>query len=291
VGALAIRPGSRRGRVRSPAPYGRGAATRLVFAGAIVFLYVPIVLLAVFSFNDSKRNVVWRGFTTEYYGKALRNADIVDSFVNSLVVAAASTALAVPLGAALALLLWRFSFRGKAALEGAAALPIVMPEICVGISLLIFFNRLGWPNDLPWPLSLGNIVLAHATFSFPFAALVARARLSGFNLELEQAARDLGATRAQSLRHVLLPHMRPGLVAGGLLAFTLSLDDFVITFFTAGPETVTFPIKIYSLLRFGITPDINAASTLLVVLTAGLAAAATLLQGRLRRGAAGGAAT
>ena len=273
-------------KLREPFAYASKPGFRLFFLATLVFLYAPIILLMVFSFNDSKRNIVWRGFTTKYYAKAWDNSSLTEAFTNSLLIAFASTLVSLVLGTLLAILLWRFRFRGKSLIEALSALPIVMPEICVGIALLVFFNRIGWPNDLPWPFNLSKIVLAHITFTFPFVMLVLRARLVGFNPELEQAARDLGASPAQALRHILIPYLRPGLVAGGLLALTLSLDDFVITFFTAGPDSVTFPIKIYSLLRRGISPDINAASTILILLTLLLAGLGVWWQTRLQRASA-----
>ncbi|MGR4001351.1 MAG: ABC transporter permease [Alphaproteobacteria bacterium] len=270
-------------RLREPFSYARHPGFVFFFALTILFLYLPIIVLVVFSFNDSRRNIVWRGFTWDYYGKAIGNNDLMQSFANSILIALFSTAISLTLGALLAVLLWRFRFVGKPVVEALSALPIVMPEICVGISLLVFFSAIGWPTNLPWPLNLSNIILAHVTFTFPFVMLVVRARLVGFNLELEQAARDLGASGGQAFRHILIPYMRPGLVAGGLLAITLSLDDFVITFFTAGPESSTFPIKIYSLLKRGVSPDINAASTMLIVLTVVLASLGLFLQARGQR--------
>ena len=162
------------------------------------------------------------------------------------------------------------------------ALPIVIPEICMGVAMLAFFSRIGWPTDLPWPLNLSAITIAHVSFSFPFVAVVVRARLEGFNRELSEAAQDLGATEWQVFRDVMVPFMRPGLVAGALLAFTLSLDDFVITFFTSGPDTVTFPVKVYSMVRFSVTPEVNAASTVLIALTVILTVLALWLQSRAK---------
>ena len=133
--------------------------------------------------------------------------------------------------------------------------------------MLAFFSRIGWPSSLPWPLNLGAITIAHISFSFPFVTVVVRARLESFNRELEEAAKDLGAGEWQAFKDILIPHMRPGLIAGALLAFTLSLDDFVITFFTSGPDTITFPIKIYSMIRFSVTPEVNAASAVLIAIT------------------------
>lgn len=263
-----------------PLEYARRWPLRLIFLGSIIFLYVPILTLIVFSFNDSRRNIVWRGFTTKYYEKAIGNEGLIEAFTNSLTIAFISTFFAVVLGAMVAVLLWRFRFPLKAPLEGAMALPIVIPEICMGVAMLAFFARFGWPTGLPWPLNLGAITIAHISFSFPFAAMVIRARLVNFNRELEEAAKDLGASEWETFRDVLIPHMKPGLLAGGLLAFTLSLDDFVITFFTSGPDTVTFPVKVYSMVRFSVTPEVNAASTVLIVITIVLTSIGMWYQGR-----------
>ena len=176
-------------------------------------------------------------------------------------------------------MLWRFSFPFKGAVEGTMTMPIIVPEICMGVAMLIFFARVGWPTDLVWPMNLSSIIVAHITFCFPFVAMVVRSRLASFNKEEEEAAKDLGASEWQTFRDVLIPHMKPGLIAGALLAFTLSLDDFVITFFTSGPNTVTFPVKVYSMLRFSVTPEVNAASTMLILLTIILTAAALKIQG------------
>jgi spermidine/putrescine transport system permease protein len=245
-----------------------------------IFLYAPLLTLMAFSFNDSKRNIVWKGFTLKYYDKVLHDESLIAAFGNSLTIAAISTLISVILGAMAALLLWRFRFRGKAVLDGAMALPIVVPEICMGVAMLVFFAKImPWPSGLPWPLNLGAIIISHVSFSFPFVAVVVRARLASFNRELEEAAKDLGAGEFLTIRDVLIPHMQPSLIAGALLAFTLSLDDFVITFFTSGPDTVTFPVKVYSMVRFSVTPEVNAASTILIVFTVALTALAIRLQG------------
>ena len=263
-----------------PLEYLRRWPLQLWLAGVGIFLYAPLVALMVFSFNDSRRNIVWQGFTLKYYEKALNNASLIEAFVNSLTIAAVSTFLSLILGALAALALWRFRFPGKAGFDGALALPIVAPEICLGVAMLVFFAKvLPWPQGLPWPMNLGAIIIAHVSFSFPFVAVVVRARMASFNRELEEAARDLGASEWRTLKDVILPHMAPSLIAGAFLAFTLSLDDFVITFFTSGPDTVTFPVKVYSMVRFSVTPEVNAASTLLIVLTVVLTAIALKVQG------------
>jgi spermidine/putrescine transport system permease protein len=253
---------------------------RLWLIGVALFLYVPLISLMVFSFNDSKRTTVWRGFTLDWYAKLFHDADLLLAFGNSLSIALVSTVISLILGTLVALLLWRFRFPFKPAFEGAIALPIIVPEICLGVAFLVFFTTvLPWPTELPWPFNLGAIIIAHVSFSFSFVALVVRARLASFNTDFAEAARDLGAGEWRIFADILLPHMRPGLIAGALLAFTLSLDDFVITFFTSGPDTITFPIKVYAMVRFSVTPEVNAASTLLIVLTAGLTAIALRLQG------------
>ncbi|PTS87532.1 MULTISPECIES: ABC transporter permease [unclassified Caulobacter] len=263
-----------------PLEYLRRWQMQAWLAAVFIFLYAPLIALMAFSFNDSRRNIVWKGFTLKYYEKALNNDGLIEAFGNSLTIAAVSTVLSVALGAMIALALWRFRFPGKPAVDGALALPIVVPEICMGVAMLVFFAKvLPWPQGLGWPLNLGAIIIAHVSFSFPFVAVVVRARMSSFNREMEEAARDLGAGEFRTIRDVILPHMAPSLVAGALLAFTLSLDDFVITFFTAGPDTVTFPVKVYSMVRFSVTPEVNAASTILIVLTVILTAVALKLQG------------
>lgn len=252
----------------APLEYNRKWPMRLWLFGVFFFLYAPLLALMAFSFNDSKRTIVWRGFTFDHYRKLFNNDELMLAFANSITIAFVTTIISVVLGALAAVMLWRFRFRFKGVIEGALALPIVVPEICMGVAMLVFFSRvMPWPNDLPWPFSLGAIIIAHVSFCFPFVTMVVRARLASFNKEQEEAARDLGASDWQAFRDVLLPHMKPALIAGALLAFTLSLDDFVITFFTSGPNTVTFPVKVYSMVRFSVTPEVNAASTMLIVLT------------------------
>lgn len=263
-----------------PLDYSRRFWLRATVGVTLFFLYAPIVGLIAFSFNDSRRNIVWRGFTTDYYVKLFNNELLMLAFGNSLTIAIFCTIFSTFLGALTAYVLWRFRFRGKAIYEGGMALPIVIPEICMGVAMMVFFARVGWPTGLPWPFNLSAITIAHIAFSFPFAAIVIRARLESFNRELAECARDLGASEFQVFRDVVVPHMKPGLIAGALLAFTLSLDDFVITFFTSGPDTVTFPVKIYSMVRFSVTPEVNAASTVLILLTLVVTAFALRMQNR-----------
>ena len=262
--AETLKPGS------GPLDYGNRLWLKILFAAIFFALYAPIFTLIAFSFNTDKRGIVWRGFTLDNYVKAWNNADLQEALLNSLMIAFIATIIATIIGSMVALFLWRFRFPFKAGYEGLMALPIVIPEICMGVSLLLFFINTGmmaWSVGLPWPLNLINIIIAHVAFCFPFVAVVVRSRLVGFNRQLEEASKDLGASEWQTFWNVIVPFMMPGLVAGALLAFTLSLDDFVITFFTSGPETVTFPVKVYSLVRRGVSPEINAASTALIVIT------------------------
>jgi len=253
---------------------------RAWLVGVYLFLYAPLVALVVFSFNNSRRNIVWKGFTFDYYVQAVQDQDLLQAFVNSLVIALVCTLVSVALGALGAVALWRFRFPGKTLFEGGVTLPIVAPEICMGVAMLVFFSRiLPWPDDLPWPLDLGAITIAHIAFCFPLVIVVVRARLASFNREQEEAARDLGASELQTFFDVLVPHMQPALLAGGLLAFTTSLDDFVITFFTSGPDTETFPVQVYSMVRFSVTPEVNAASTILIIITVALTVLAVRMQG------------
>jgi spermidine/putrescine transport system permease protein len=265
---------------RGPLDYAGRWSLRLWIAGVMLFLYLPLASLVLFSFNDSKRTIRWEGFTLDWYAKMAGDDALISAFANSLTIAAISTLLSVVLGAMSAIALWRFRFPGKGAFDGVITLPIVVPEICMGVAMMVFFGTIApWPRDLVWPFDLGAITIAHVTFSFPFVTVVVRARLASFNREMEEAARDLGASELRALRDVLLPHIRPALVSGALLAFTLSLDDFVITFFTAGPNTVTFPVKVYSMVRFSVTPEVNAASSVLMAITIALTLIGLRLQG------------
>jgi len=253
-----------------PLDYGNRLWLKILFAATFTALYAPIFTMIAFSFNTDKRGVIWRGFTWDNYVKAWNNSDLQEAMLNSLSIAFISTIIATIIGTMVALVLWRFRFPFKAGYEGLMALPIVIPEICMGVSLVLFFTKSGmmaWSVGMPWPLNLINIIIAHVAFCFPFVAVVVRSRLVGFNRQFEEASKDLGASEWQTFWNVIVPFMMPGLVAGALLAFTLSLDDFVITYFTSGPETVTFPVKVYSLVRRGVSPEINAASTVLILIT------------------------
>jgi spermidine/putrescine transport system permease protein len=264
-----------------PLDYARRRSIQLLLAAIFVFLYFPIVALIAFSFNNSRRNVTWQGFTFNYYVKAFHNASLHEAFLNSMIVGSVSTLVSTVFGAMLGLALYRFRFRAKGLVDGWVSLPIVIPEICMGVAMLAFFAATGFHlGPINLELGLRTITISHIAFSIPFVAVVIRARMAGFDRSLEEASRDLGADQWQTFWNVTFPYMGPGLVAGALLAFTLSLDDFVITFFTSGPGSTTFPIKIYSMVRFSVTPEVNAASTVLIVLTLTLTVIAMAIQGR-----------
>ena len=258
----------------TPLEYTRKKWFQLVLLLNFIFLYFPIVALIAFSFNDSRRNITWQGFTLKYYVKAFHNESLIDAFFNSLIVAGISTAVSTLLGAMLGLALYRFKFPAKNAFDGWIHLPIIIPEICMGVAMLAFFSRLNID------LGLFTITVSHIAFSLPFVAVVVRARMAGFDHSLEEAARDLGANQWQTFKDVTLPYMMPGIVAGALLALTLSLDDFVITFFTSGPGSTTLPIKIFSMVRFSVTPEVNAASTVLIAVTLLLTVTIMIIQSR-----------
>ncbi len=234
----------------------------LVFA----FLYLPIVIIVALSFNQSRFGVRFTGFTFDWYIRLFNNERILEYLTNTLIVAVVSTVVSTILGTLLAIGLVRFQFRWQEALRYLLYVPVVVPDVVMGISLLLLFDvvrdAIGWPR-----LSLFTIILAHISFQIAYVTLVVRARLMLLDPALEEAAKDLGATPWQTFREVMLPLIMPGVVAGALLAFSLSLDDFVVTFFTAGPGSTTLPLYIYSSVKLGVSPEIHALSSLMVGLT------------------------
>ncbi|ACA56569.1 extracellular solute-binding protein [Clostridium botulinum] len=225
------------------------------------FLYLPIIVLIVFSFNKSKLNATFTGFTLDWYKNLINNTQILEALKNSLLIAFISTFFAVIIGTLAAIGMYRYKFKGKGAMEGLLYIPVVIPEIVMGISMLAFFSSLNLPAGII------TLILAHITFCISYVIIVVRARLDGFDSALEEAAQDLGATPWQTLTKVTLPVIAPGIISGALLAFTLSLDDVIISFFAAGPDSNTLPLKIFSMVKFGVTPEINALSTVMMVFT------------------------
>jgi spermidine/putrescine transport system permease protein len=226
---------------------------------AYVYLYLPIFFLVLFSFNTSRLSVYWTGFTLNWYRDLFADKAIWDATRNTLVVAITSTVLSTIIGTAAALALHRYSFRGKGFSEATLYIPIVIPEVVMGISLLAFFAQSGID------LGLQTIIIAHIAFSIPFVTLNVRARLQGMDRAVEEAAMDLGANEWVTFRRVTLPLIMPGVLSGALLAFTLSLDDYIITLFTAGPGSTTLPLRVFSMLRQAVTPKVNALSALWIL--------------------------
>jgi spermidine/putrescine transport system permease protein len=231
------------------------------------FLYMPLAVVVLFSFNDSELNASWVGFTTRWYGKLLGDAGMLQAAANSLLIAIISSTIATVLGtmAGIALHRWRPRF-----LPFLVLTPVAMPEILLGVSLLLFFRQV-----LDLTLGLFSILVAHITFSIGFVAIIVRARLAGMDESIFEAARDLGATPWRTFTRVTFPLIVPGIVAGFLMSFTLSIDDFVITFFVAGVGVTTLPLQIYSMIKVAVTPEVNAISTLLMALTLTLIALAS----------------
>ena len=246
-------------------PWFRLTALALGYA----FLYLPILLLIAFSFNKSRLVTVWGGFSTHWYGALFRNQQILDAAWLSIRVAALSATLAVALGTLAGMALTRFGpFRGRTLLSGMTAAPLVMPEVITGLSLLLLFvtmeQLIGWPQGR----GMTTIVIAHVTFTMAFVAVIIQSRLTQMDDSLEEAAFDLGARPAKVFFVITLPIILPALISGWLLAFTLSLDDLVITSFVAGPGSSTLPMVVFSKVRLGVSPDINALATIMISIVA-----------------------
>lgn len=232
------------------------------------FLYLPLLGVAVFSVNSARRGLVWKGFTLDWYIKLFGNEWILTAAWNTLVLAVVSTVVATVLGTVLAIGMDRFpwSKRAGAGLDILLHIPVVIPDIILAAALVVAFGLLRMLSSAFEP-GLLNMIIGHITFQIAFVALVVRSRLVAIGREVEEAARDLFADNWYLLRRVMLPLLLPGIVAGGMLAFTLSLDDFVISFFTAGPESQTLPLYIFAAVRRGVTPQIHALSTLVLLVT------------------------
>jgi spermidine/putrescine transport system permease protein len=263
-----------------PRPKGRqknspGKLVLAVFALlAFAFLYVPIVVLVVFSFNSARSGASWQGFTLDWYSRMFGNARIIESLLTSLLVAVLATAGAVVIGTLTAMAMERYQFKAKTFWDGMLYMPVIIPEIVAGISLLLFFAFVNVERGL------FTLVVSHIAFTMPFVYLTVRARLADFDRSVEEAAQDLGANEWTTFTRVTLPLLMPGVISGALLAFTLSLDDFVISFFVNGKGWQTLPVYIWGQIRRGVTPEINAISTLMLVFSIGLVIFSQLLQRR-----------
>lgn len=238
----------------------------MVTIAVVAFLYAPIVMVVAHSFNASKRGGPWAGFTLEWYRKLGDSPDKISALIQTLVLAAVSTLISTVLGTALGYGLSRYRFPGRRFVVWLMHLPVVIPDVVMAIAMLMAYSLV---RDAlgGFQLGLGTMIAAHVTFQIPFVALVVRSRLAGLDPSVEEAAHDLGATPWQKFRHITLPLTWPGVFAGAALAFTLSVDDFVVSFFTSGPGSATLPILIYASVKRGITPDIHALSSLIVLVS------------------------
>jgi spermidine/putrescine transport system permease protein len=259
-----------------------GAHSVLVF----VFLYLPIIILVVVSFTRDAFGVRWTGFTFDWYVRLFQNERLMGAALNTLYVALVSTILSTVIGTATALAMERYRFRGRTGFDALLYLPVVIPEIVMALSLLAFFafsfgileQLLGWRLNF----SLSTVIIAHVAFSISFVVIVVRASLKGFDRRLEEAAQDLGANEWQTFWRITFPLILPGIIGGALLAFTLSLDDFVISFFMTGPGTSLLPVEVYGQVKRTITPQINAISTVMLVLSMALVFLSQFIQRRQR---------
>jgi len=241
---------------------------------AYVFLYAPLAIVVVYSFNDSRLNAQWVGFTLDWYRKLFADEEMLIAARNSLLIGVVASAVSTVLGTMAGFAMYRYKLR---LLPIMVVAPIAIPEILMGVSLLIFFVAINLT------LGLVSITLAHIAFCIGFVAIVVRSRLAGMDESLVEAARDLGATPWRAFRLITLPLIMPGVIAGALMAFTLSIDDFVVTYFTAGADALTLPLKIYTMVKISVTPEVNAVSTLLMLLTLALIVLASrLAPGALR---------
>ena len=238
----------------------------------LAFLYLPLLILALYSFNASRINAVWSGFTLDWYVSLFHNRRVLEALTNSLIIAVISTVASTVLGTMAALALNRYKYKFKAAINGLLYLPILIPEIVMGLSLLVLFSQTAVP------LGKISLTLAHITFCVSFVVITVNSRLEGMEPELEAAAADLYATPMQTFRYITLPLAMPGIIAGALIAFTLSIDDFIISFFVAGPSSTTLPLYIYAMVKRGISPEINALSTLMMLATIALIVLAQFIQ-------------
>lgn len=233
-----------------------GGWALLVFA----FLYIPILLLVIFSFNDSRLNIQWEGFTLKWYAALLENDTLIRAFKNSLFVASITTVLATVLGTVGAWMLYRYRFPFQRAIGLLIFIPMVIPEVLMGVSLLAEFVHL-----LKIPLGYTTLIIAHTTFCFPFVLVGVQARLQGLDPFLEEAALDLGATPAKAFWLVIVPYLMPAIIAGALMSFTLSLDEYIVSVFTTGAQSQTLPLKVYGMAKVGLNPQLNALSTIFIV--------------------------
>jgi len=262
---------------------GRSAFLTVWLAAGLVFLYGPILLMMFYSFNASRLATVWGGFSVRWYGELLHNRLVIDAALLSLEIAAVSATLATILGTMAGIALARFGrFRGRLLFSGMVTAPLVMPEVITGLSLLLLFVALEQATGWPPGRGMMTITIAHVTFSMAYVAVVVQSRLALIDESLEEAAMDLGSRPLRVLFDVTLPLLAPAMVSGWLLAFTLSLDDLVIATFTSGPGASTLPMVIFSKVRLGLTPDINALATIIILVVSLIVVVGTLVMNRVQ---------
>ena len=242
-----------------------------------LFIYTPIIVMIVFSFNDQKTNYYWNGFTMEWYQKLFTDSSIVEYLWNSLFIGVAATVFSVIIGTIGAVGLMRFEFKLKKLINNSLYIPIVIPEVVLGISLLMLFDF------IKLPLGFTAIILAHITFCVPFVIIIMRGRLAGMDMSVEEASMDLGANRLITFFRVTLPMLVPGIVSSAFMAFTLSIDDVIISNFVSGPYSTTLPVKILSLVKTGLSPEVNALTTIMIVVMLLGILANTVVQALLNR--------
>ncbi|MEP6671140.1 MAG: ABC transporter permease [Chthoniobacter sp.] len=259
-----------------------GGWTALIF----IFLYLPILLLIVYSFNKSDLSVVWTGFTFDWYRSLWHNETLTDALKNSLIIAGVTTVLSVLLGTGGAWLLHRYRFPALKTVTTLIFVPMVIPEIIMGVSLLILFSVIADPlnnwlahfTESEFGLGYATVIIAHTTFCFPFVLVAVQARLTGMDPFLEEAALDLGASPLKAFLLVLVPYLLPAIISGALMAFTLSMDEYIVTLFTSGPESQTLPLKVFGMAKKGLDPSLNAISTVFILATSVLVVLAEMVR-------------
>ncbi|MCX5794008.1 MAG: ABC transporter permease [Elusimicrobia bacterium] len=258
----------------------KGRGLQAYCAGLYAFLYLPLAVMVAFSFNEARRNVAWKGFTFQWYGNLFHDAELARAVATTLELAVVASLLAAVMGMLASYAMTRHApFRGRGLYSALLNAPLMMPEIVMGVGLLSFFSRVGMP------LNFWSLACAHALIALPYTTAAIRARLLSLKENnLEDAAMDLGATEWEAFRKITLPLARPAIISGALLAFTVSFEDFVTSFFIAGIGIVTMPIKIYSMMKFGVTPEINALASCLLGITITFLALQSILNRRSRLG-------
>jgi spermidine/putrescine transport system permease protein len=246
--------------------------TPVVLGLVYIFLYMPILIVILFSFNTSQMNIVFQGFTLSWYAKMFQNSDLMSALLNTVIVAVSCVVLSVIIGTLAAIGMFRYKFKGRGLIDNLMYVPIVIPEIVMGISLLAFFSILHQQTGLI------TLIIAHVTFSTPYVCITVRSRISGYDMSVEEAAMDLGASPIHTLTKVTLPIIAPGIMSGAMLALTLSLDDVIVSYFTTGVDSY-----IFNKVKTGITPDVNALSTVIVVATLLVLVISNFISKRLKK--------